>query len=123
MRNLAAIFLVSGTFLMSQEPVDFNGWLKQGVDQFKTAHYPEAASSFEHAVALDSSKPIARLYLATSYMQQYIPGSAAPENQLMAQRAGDEFQRVLAMDPSNIVALGSIASLNLNQKKWDDPGW
>src|SRR4051812_36639157 len=110
MRNLAAIFLVGGTFLMAQEPVDFNGWLKQGVEQFQSAHYAEAALSFEHAVALDSSKPVARLYLATSYMQQYVPGSATPENQVMAQRAGDEFQRLLAMDPSNKVALGSIAS-------------
>jgi TonB family protein len=124
MRNLAAIFLAVGAFLMAQEPVDFNGWLKQGVDLFKTAHYPEAAASFEHAVAMDSSKPIARLYLATSYMQQYIPGAASPENLLMAQRAGDEFQRVLAMDPSNKIAMGSIASLNLNQKKWDEAlGW
>lgn len=124
MRNLAAIFLMGGMFLMAQEPVDFSGWLKQGVEQFQTAHYADAASSFEHAVALDSSKPGARLYLATSYMQQYIPGSTAPENQLMAQRAGDEFQRVLAMEPSNKIALSSIASLNLNQKKWDEAlGW
>jgi TonB family protein len=42
----------------------------------------------------------------------------------VAQRAGDEFQRLLSMDPSNKIAMSSIASLNLNQKKWDEAlGW
>jgi TonB family protein len=120
MRNLAAIFLAGGSFLMAQDPVDFSGWLKQGVEQFKTAHYPKAVISFQRAIALDPSKPVAHLYLGTSYMQQYIPGATSPENELTAQHAGEEFQRVLAMEPSNRVALGSLASLNLNQKKWDE---
>jgi TonB family protein len=118
------MILAGGTFLIAQEPVDFNGWMKQGVEQFRTAHYPEAVGSFERAVALDSSKPAAHLYLGTAYMQQYIPGAISPENERVAQRAEQEFQRVISTEPSNKVALGSLASLNLNQKKWDEAlGW
>ncbi len=38
----------------------------------------------------------------------------------MAQAAQTHFQRVLQLEPSNKVALASMASLFLNQKKWDE---
>lgn len=69
---------------------------------------------------LDPSNPMRRLYLATAYFQQYIPGADTPENNQMAAQAQDEFQRVLALDPNNTVAIGSLASLLLSQKRWND---
>jgi tetratricopeptide (TPR) repeat protein len=48
--------------------------LNKGVTAFKNAQYPEAVEHFKQAVELDPNYPIARLYLATAYMQQYIPG-------------------------------------------------
>jgi tetratricopeptide (TPR) repeat protein len=53
-------------------------------------------------------------------MQQYIPGSEAPENVKMAEAAFDNFKKVLDQEPKNGIAIASIASLNLNQKKWDE---
>jgi hypothetical protein len=47
MRNLAAMLLAGGTFLMAQDPVDFSGWLRQGVRQVGEGQYPEAVASFE----------------------------------------------------------------------------
>lgn len=38
----------------------------------------------------------------------------------MAKAAFDTFQKVLEEDPKNGTAIASIASLNFNQKKWDD---
>src|SRR5262249_28626153 len=38
----------------------------------------------------------------------------------MSQAAYDQFQKVLEADPKNEVAIASIASLYLNQKKWDE---
>jgi tetratricopeptide (TPR) repeat protein len=38
----------------------------------------------------------------------------------MAQAAHDEFMKVLEQSPSDKVAIASLASLYLNQKKWDD---
>jgi len=94
--------------------------LNKGVQSFKSAQYPEAVEHFKQAVELDPSFPVARLYLATAYMQQYIPGADSPENNNMAQAAHDQFMKVLEQNPKDKVAIASIASLYLNQKKWDD---
>ena len=94
--------------------------LNKGVQAFTAAQYPEAVEHFKTAVELDPNFPTARLYLATAYMQQYIPGADSPENMKMASEAFNQFQKVLEQDPKDSVAIASIASLNLNQKKWDE---
>ncbi|MCS6951823.1 MAG: tetratricopeptide repeat protein [Bryobacterales bacterium] len=94
--------------------------LNKGVQAFKNARYAEAVEFFKQAVELDPTFPTARLYLATAYMQQYIPGAESPENLRMAQAAHDEFLRVLEQDPKNEVAIASIALLYFNQKKLDE---
>jgi tetratricopeptide (TPR) repeat protein len=124
MRKLAVMVLAGSTFLMAQDPVDFDGWLKQGLRQFRQAQYPEAAASFERAIALDYSNPIAHLYLGAVYATEYIPGGESEISQSVGRRAVDEFQRVLALEPSNKLALCSIAWLKLTQAMWDDAlGW
>src|SRR5581483_6443607 len=94
--------------------------LNKGVAAFKNAQYPEAVEHFKTAVDLDPNFPTARLYLATAYMQQYIPGAESPENKQFASAAHDQFMKVLEMDPKNTVAIASIASLYLNQKEFDE---
>ena len=94
--------------------------LNKGVQAFKSAQYPDAVENFKKAVEYDPNFPTARLYLATAYMQQYIPGAESPENMQMAQAAHDQFMKVLEQNPKDKVAMASIASLYLNQKKWDE---
>ncbi|MBZ5575303.1 MAG: tetratricopeptide repeat protein [Acidobacteriia bacterium] len=94
--------------------------LNQGVRAFQSAQYPEAVEHFKTAVELDPAFPTARLYLATAYFQQYIPGAESPENTQMAKAAYDQFMTVLEQDTKNTVAMASVASLYLYQKKWDD---
>jgi tetratricopeptide (TPR) repeat protein len=118
MRLLAPLLLA--TALAAQDPVDLRGWLNRGVQEFKEARYPEAVAAFERAVALDPSNLSAQLYLGTAYMQQFIPGAESPENLRVAEAAKGRFLRVLELEPSNKVALASIASLFLNQKRWDE---
>ncbi len=48
--------------------------LNKGVQAFKTAKYTQAVDHFKEAVQLDPEFATARLYLATAYMSQYIPG-------------------------------------------------
>lgn len=109
-----AIFSTSCQKLQSRDQ------LNKGAQAFRNAQYAEAVEHFKTAVELDPNFPPARLYLATAYMQQYIPGAESPENQQMATAALDNFQKVLEQDPKNTVALASIASLKLNEKKWDE---
>jgi Tfp pilus assembly protein PilF len=61
--------------------------LNKGVQAYKNAQYPQAVENFKRAVELDPAFPTARLYLATAYMSQYIPGADSPENMQMAQAA------------------------------------
>lgn len=94
--------------------------LNRGVQAYKNAQYPQAVENFKEAVRLDPNFPTARLYLATAYYSQYIPGAESPENLQMAQAAHDQFNKVLDQDPKNDVAMASIASLYYNQKKFDE---
>jgi len=93
--------------------------LNKGVQSFKNARYPEAVEHFKISVDLDPNFPTARLYLATAYMMQYIPGADSPENNRMAKAAEDQFLIVLEQDAKSTVAIASIASLKLNQKEFD----
>ena len=94
--------------------------LNKGVAAFKNAQYPEAVEHFKKAVDLDPNFPTARLYLATAYMQQYIPGARSPENEQMAKAAESTFRDVLKDDANNVTAIAYLASLFLNQERWDE---
>jgi len=93
--------------------------LNKGVQSYKNAKYEDAIAHFQKAVALDPKLLNARLYLATAYAQQYIPGADTPENNQMGQQAIDEYKRVLEMDPRNINSVKGIASLYFNMKKFE----
>ena len=112
--------LVFSLALSTLPAQDSRTWLNRGVQAFKNAQYSEATAAFQKAVDLAPNDPAPRLYLATAYLQQYIPGAASAENQAVAQKADTEFRNVLAIDATNRVAMASLASLNLNQKKFDD---
>jgi tetratricopeptide (TPR) repeat protein len=94
--------------------------INKGVNAFKSAQFPQAVEHFKTAVELEPQFTAARLYLATAYMQQYVPGSEAPENLQNANEALDQFQKVLQQDPKNKIAAAYIATLMLNEKKWDE---
>jgi len=88
--------------------------INHGIAAFRNAKYAEAIENFKQAIALDPDNPNARLYLATSYMQQWIPGADSPENTEMARKANEEFMKVLDKDPNNTTALASLASIAYN---------
>src|SRR5215471_4815971 len=122
MRNLTILAAVAAVALLATgcQKLRSRDQLNKGVQAFKNAQYADAVESFKTAVQLDPNFPTARLYLATAYMSQYIPGADSPENMQMAAAAHDQFRKVLEQDPKNDVAIASIASLYYNQKKFDD---
>lgn len=89
--------------------------LNKGVQNYKNAQYAAAVEHFKQAVELDPTFANARLYLATAYMSQYIPGAESPENVQMAKAAYDNFQKVLEQVPNDKLALQSIATLYYQQ--------
>ena len=93
--------------------------LNKGVQAYKNANYDQAIDHFRNAVGLDDDLKVAKLYLATAYAQQYVPGVDTPENRRMAQQAIDEYTAVLDKDPSSVNSLKGIAYLYMNMKDWD----
>lgn len=93
--------------------------LNQGVIAFKAGNYSQAADHFKIAIDEDPSLPAARVYLATAYVQQYVPGTDTPDNKKFADAAMQEFQTVLASNPDEqykLLATQSIANLYYQQK-------
>ncbi|MDP9264016.1 MAG: hypothetical protein M3O85_06830 [Acidobacteriota bacterium] len=93
--------------------------LNKGVQQYKSAHYDEAIDHFKQAVDLDPRLLNARLYLATAYAQQYVPGVDSPDNNRNAELAIEQFQEVLKLQPGNLNSLKGIAALYFQMKKFD----
>jgi len=53
----------------------------------------------------------ARLYLATTYASQYIPGAPSEENLQNGRKSIEEFRGVLVLDPANLSAIDGLGSL------------
>jgi tetratricopeptide (TPR) repeat protein len=105
------------------QPATSAAELQLGVDAYKTNHYEAAIHHFEKAVDLDGADLTARLYLATAYVGQYIPGVNSPKNICLAERAIEQYQHILDADAERTPKINSakgIAYLYLNMKKFDD---
>jgi hypothetical protein len=97
--------------------------LNKGVEAYKNSHYEQAIDHFQKAVELDPKLINARMYLATAFVSQYVPGVDTPDNLRTAQQAIDEYTKVIDVNPSRdqkVNAAKGIAYLYLNEKKWDD---
>jgi tetratricopeptide (TPR) repeat protein len=88
--------------------------LNKGVQSYRSAQYDAAIEHFKNAVTLDPNLSVARLYLATAYAQQCVPGVDTPENTRNCNQAIDEFKKQLEKNPGEIGSLKGIASLYFN---------
>jgi tetratricopeptide (TPR) repeat protein len=85
--------------------------LNKGVANFKNGQYDAAVEDFKEAKDLDPTLLNARLYLATAYASQYIPGAPSDENVKRGTAAIDEFKGVLEKDANNLSAIDGIGSI------------
>jgi tetratricopeptide (TPR) repeat protein len=85
--------------------------LNQGVQAFKNGQSDEAVRLFEQAKNLEPNLLNARLYLATAFASEYIPGVPSEENKQRGQRAVEEYRNVLQIDAQNLAAIDGIGSL------------
>ncbi|HEY6351012.1 MAG TPA: tetratricopeptide repeat protein [Candidatus Angelobacter sp.] len=96
--------------------------LNKGVQNYKAMKYERAIENFKNAVSLDNDLEVAKLYLATALMQQYVPGIDTPDNNAYAQQAIDEYKEVLRGNSKSVTALKGIASLYMNMKNFNESG-
>src|ERR1700758_2366353 len=85
--------------------------LNKGVGAFKNGQYDAAVEDFKQARDLDPSLMNARLYLATAYASQYIPGAPSEANMKLGAQAVNEFKDVLNIDANNLSAIDGIGSI------------
>jgi tetratricopeptide (TPR) repeat protein len=88
--------------------------LNKGVQAYKGGQTDLAIEDFKQAKDLDPSLTNARLYLATAYSAQYIPGAPSDENVRNGQQAAQEFKDILAKDPNNLSAIDGLGSILYN---------
>jgi len=93
--------------------------LNKGVQAYRGANYEQAIERFKNAVDLDPDLKVAKLYLATAYAQQYVPGVDSAENVANAKQAIDQYQQVLQNDPNSVNSLKGIAFLYMQMKDFD----
>ena len=122
---ILAVIPLSGCSFMSK--LQARDSLNKGVKAFTEQKYDAAAQFFEKSVELDPDSEFtetARMYLATAYTSQFVPGSTDPKSEEMAQKGIATFKQVVesAKDPANPNknAMLSIASLYYQLKKYTE---
>jgi Tetratricopeptide repeat len=85
--------------------------LNKGVTAFKDGQYDKAVEDFKRAKDLDPGLMNARLYLATAYASQYIPGAPSEQNRRLGEQAVAEFKDALQREPGNLTAIDGIGSM------------
>ncbi len=107
---LAALFiLVAG--VSGCNKLKARDLLNKGVASFKNGQYDTAIEDFKQAKDLDPGLMNARLYLATAYASQYIPGAPSDQNMRLGTQAVNEFKEVLQIDPNNMSAIDGVGSI------------
>jgi tetratricopeptide (TPR) repeat protein len=98
--------------------------LNKGVQAYKASQFEQAVEHFKNANQLDPNLTVAKLYLATACVAQYVPGGDSPNNLQLANCAIDEYKVVLEADKGNkntkLLSLKGLASLYFNMKKFDE---
>ncbi|MBV8207058.1 MAG: hypothetical protein JO041_09720 [Acidobacteria bacterium] len=125
MKNRVALIALGAAVLCSAgcDKLKARDNLNKGVQAYKNAKYEDAIGHFQQAVQLDPSLINARLYLATAYSNQYVPGVDTPDNNHFAEEAIATFKQLLSMNlnkEQKVGCLKGIASIYFNMKKLDD---
>ena len=91
----ALFFAISVSSVFPQTSADE---LKLGVAAYKENHHEQAVQHFEKAVELDPDNINAHMYLATVYVNQYIPGVDTEDNVHLADKAIAQYQKALDLN-------------------------
>ncbi len=113
-RYASILILVTLTCVTGCDKLKARDLLNKGVQAYKAGQFDTAIEDFKKSKDLDPNLKNARLYLATAYSAQYIPGAPSPENIRMGQQAVDEYQGVLQDDPNNLSAIDGIGAILYN---------
>ena len=98
--------------------------LNEAARSYREAHFEEAEDHARRALALDPNNKTAPLFIARIVHREYQPGISTPANIEKANRAIEEYKKILQIDPKNEEAYKAIASLlgaikqDQKQREW-----
>jgi tetratricopeptide (TPR) repeat protein len=107
----AAVLLILAAGFSGCNKLKARDLLNKGVTAFKNGQYDQAVDQFQKAKEADPDLMNARLYLATAYATQYIPGAPSDQNKKLGEQAVAEFKEVLEKDSKNLNAIDGIGSI------------
>jgi tetratricopeptide (TPR) repeat protein len=115
-RTASQAFAVAALFILAAGVSGCNklharDLLNKGVAAFKEGQFDKAVEFFKEAKQLDPDLMNARLYLATAYASEYIPGAPSDENKRHGDEAIAEYKLVLEKAPDNLSAIDGLASI------------
>src|SRR5579883_2799195 len=84
---MRSLLLALAVATAAAQAPDAESRMNQGIEAYRNGRYAAAAAAFADALKLDPGYLDARLYLATAYMAQYVPGSDDPANTKLALKA------------------------------------
>lgn len=85
--------------------------LNEAARSYRETHYEEAEQHARNALELDPDNKTAPLFIARIVHRQYQPGVSTPANIEKANRAIEEYKKILQTDPKNEEAYKAVASL------------
>ncbi len=110
--------IASGLALTARAQSGSRDEINLGVAAYKSGDANLAIQHFRSAVAMDPSNIRPKLYLASVLVGQYQPGN--PATALLAAEAHQVLLNVLALDPANKNALGSLMVLATNTQQFQE---
>jgi tetratricopeptide (TPR) repeat protein len=113
---VAGVLAATALFTSGCDKLKARDNINGGTAAFKAGNFAAAADHFKTAVALDPTIPNIRIYLATAYIQQYIPGTETAENKKYAEAAIEELNKQLEADPKNVLATQYLANVYYQMK-------
>lgn len=85
--------------------------LNEAARAYREAHFEEAEQHARNALELDPNNKTAPLFIARIVHRQYQPGVNTPDNVAKANRAIEEYKKLLESNPKNEEAYKAVASL------------
>lgn len=123
---LLLLTLVALVFATGCSKLKARDELNKGVRAYKGGDFETAIEHFQRANELDPTLLNARIYLATAYASQFVPGAPSEKNRQLGEQAILEFEKVLEADAGNVTALSYIAQLYFGMAgaaaEWEESG-
>ena len=108
---LCLLMLLGMASALYAQVTDARDTMNLGVSAFRSGNFQVAVDYFARAKQLDPSLTAADLYLATAYVQMYIPGQQTAANQDLAKKSIALFEGYLAQQPASVDALSGLAGV------------